>query len=194
MKYTGIETALSNYHKTIHLTINEGPVGWNLIWTSYEGFTFSTYYIYRGSAMNSLELLDSISSSFTSYTDINPPLGPLYYAIEIINEDGCFPDRDNDYSRSRSNVQFNGVTGLEDIDESIINIFPNPARNILNIQLNENMGETLIFITDTQGKTMLSEQLHHGSNEVSIDALSPGVYILQIEYAQNKLIRKLIVQ
>ncbi len=51
----GNETSLSEYHKTIHLTINRG-IGntWNLLWDKYEGFEFSTYQIYRGSSKGSL--------------------------------------------------------------------------------------------------------------------------------------------
>ncbi len=47
----GILSSLSTYHKTIHLTINQG-VGstWNLLWNNYEGFTFGTFNIYRGTA------------------------------------------------------------------------------------------------------------------------------------------------
>jgi PKD repeat protein len=190
---SGVETSLSNYHKTMHLIINEGPIAWNLIWSPYEGFPFGTYYIYRGTTQNSLELFDSISSSFTSYTDINPPMGPLYYAIEIFNEQGCFPSRDNGYGRSRSNVQFNGVMGFEETTTTGVSIYPNPARDVLNIQLEGNKTEALLTIYNTQGKTMVSKQIQQDNTAISMDDLAPGVYIIRLEYGQNVLIRRMVV-
>ena len=190
---SGTETPLSNHHKTIHLSINQGPAGWNLIWSPYEGITFSTYYIYRGNEPGALVLLDSISGSFTSYTDINPPVGPLYYAIEILNEAGCFPTRDDSHNRSRSNVQYNGVVGFEDYSETSISIFPNPACEVLNIQLAGNNTDALLSIFDAQGMRKATRQIQQKNTAIPIDDLIPGVYMIRLEYGQNVLIRKLVV-
>jgi PKD repeat protein len=191
--YMGTETPLSNYHRTIHLTINEGPTGWNLIWSPYEGIPFSTYYIYRGTTGDNLVLLDSLSGSFTTYTDINPPLGPLYYAIEIVSEAGCNPGRDGEYDRSRSNVQYNGVVGLEENNETGISIYPNPARDILNIHLEENNVDALIVIYDAQGKKIVSKRIHRENTAIDLEDLDPGIYIIRLEYDQKLLTRKLVV-
>ncbi len=192
---TDIETALSNYHRTIHLTINQGPTGWNLIWSPYEGFPFSTYYIYRGMYPNSLFLIDSISSSFTSYTDINPPSGPLYYAIEIVNEDGCYPSRDGGYNRSRSNIQYNGVVGMVDLAETGFKIYPNPAKDKLYIQF-DGVGHNIdaeVTIYDLNGKAMILKQIVSKKNSISLSNLRPGVYIVWVKSDQTLLTRKLII-
>jgi len=107
-------TLLSQYHKTIHLTINAGLNGsWNLIWDGYQGFPFSTYRIYRGVSINNMSLLTQLPSSATSYTDLNPPSGMVYYQIEIIKATGCYPDTvmnkaNTNYNISRSNTANNG--------------------------------------------------------------------------------------
>ncbi|MEI6817715.1 MAG: hypothetical protein WCL14_13985, partial [Bacteroidota bacterium] len=56
-------------HKTIHLTVNQG-IGnsWNLIWDAYEGISFPTYYILRGTVPNNLSVLDSVQSTIFTYT------------------------------------------------------------------------------------------------------------------------------
>ena len=106
-------TLLGNFHKTIHLTINAGLNGsWNLIWDGYEGFAFSTYRIYRGTNTNNMSLLTQLPSSATSYTDLNPPTGTVYYQIEIIKTTGCYPDTtvakvNTNYNSSRSNTANN---------------------------------------------------------------------------------------
>jgi PKD repeat protein len=107
-------TLLSNYHKTIHLTINAGLNGsWNLIWDGYQGFNFSTYRIYRGTSTANMVLLTQLPSSSTSYTDLNPPSGTVYYQIEVIKSSGCYPDTvvskaNTNYNTSRSNTANNG--------------------------------------------------------------------------------------
>ena len=54
------ETPMSDFHKTVHLTINRG-IGnsWNLIWTPYEGMDFPSYRLYRGTTNNDLELIET---------------------------------------------------------------------------------------------------------------------------------------
>jgi PKD repeat protein len=190
----GTETDSSVSHKTIHLTINQGPTGWNLIWSPYEGFSFNTYYIYRGTSPDSLLLLDSISSNFTSFTDINPPWGPLYYAIEILKEAGCFPVRDNDYNKSRSNIQYNGVTGISDIPDAGISIFPNPANEILNIQLlpSTDISGTELSIYNLNGKTVLSLQINSAKTSVSIKGMKPGIYFIRINSTNSVFVKKLV--
>jgi hypothetical protein len=191
----GYETALSDYHRTIHLTINQGPTGWNLIWSPYEGFPFNTYYIYRGTYPESLTLIDSISGSFTSYTDINPPWGPLYYAIEIVNEAGCYPGRDDGYNMSRSNIQYNGVVGIPDHPETGIRIYPNPVSDQLYIQLEGVDPKTVVEITvcDIQGKVLISRQIETEKSNINLNMLRPGIYVIQINYNHALLTKKLIV-
>ncbi len=106
-------TLLSDHHKTIHLTINAGLNGsWNLIWDGYQGFSFSTYRIYRGTNAQNLMLLTQLPSTATSYTDLNPPSGNVFYQIEVIKNSGCYPDTiakaNTNYNSSRSNTANNG--------------------------------------------------------------------------------------
>jgi PKD repeat protein len=107
-------TLLGNFHKTIHLTINAGLNGsWNLIWDGYQGFQFNTYRIYRGTNTNNMALLTQLPSSATSYTDLNPPSGTVYYQIEVLKNTGCYPDTtfakaNTNYNSSRSNTANNG--------------------------------------------------------------------------------------
>jgi PKD repeat protein len=107
-------TLLSDFHKTIHLTINAGLNGsWNLIWDGYQGFPFGTYRIYRGTTASNMSLLTQLPSTATSYTDLNPPSGTVFYQIEVIKNNGCYPDTiyskaNTNYNTSRSNTANNG--------------------------------------------------------------------------------------
>ena len=110
----GAITLMSTYHKTIHLTINAGLNGsWNLIWDGYTGFQFGSYRIYRGTSTSNMSLLTQLPSTSTSYTDLNPPSGQVYYQIEVVKSGGCYPDStfakaNTNYNVSRSNTANNG--------------------------------------------------------------------------------------
>ena len=110
-------TLMSNYHKTIHLTINAGLNGaWNLIWDGYHGFNYSSYRIYRGTNSNNMNLIAQLPSTASSFTDLYPPPGTLYYQIEVISPHDCYPDSvytkgTTNYHTSRSNHANNsGIT------------------------------------------------------------------------------------
>ncbi|MFC2114600.1 PKD domain-containing protein [Bacteroidota bacterium] len=88
----GIESAPSVRHKTIHLSANTGTSGENnLIWSHYEGFPFSSYKIYRGTKPTNLTLLDSVPSNLNSYSDLTPPSGLVFYQVNVVKYDTCFP-------------------------------------------------------------------------------------------------------
>lgn len=80
------ESDRSAAHTPIHVMINRGlGDSWNLIWTRYEGVTVDSYRILRGNSPESLAMINEVSGNITSFCDVNPPAGPLFYAVEIIN-------------------------------------------------------------------------------------------------------------
>jgi trimeric autotransporter adhesin len=109
----GIESDLSDVHKTMHLTINLGlNNSINLIWDHYVGFSFNTYYIYRYTNSTGWEALDSIPSSNTSFTDLTPPSlsNDLKYIVEARHPDGCTATKAaENHNSSRSNVSQKAV-------------------------------------------------------------------------------------
>lgn len=109
----GGETPMSPLHKSIHLTINRG-IGnsWNLIWSDYEGFEFSSYKLYRGTANNNLQLIQTMPSNMNSYTDYPSADEALFYQIEVVLPDdhNCLRHtRDITYTGARSNIVYNGL-------------------------------------------------------------------------------------
>ena len=102
----GGESPMSEYHKTMHLTINQG-IGstWNLIWSHYEGFDFGTYRIYRGTMPSNMTMIGEVPSNLNSYTDNTAEEDEgFYYQVEVIRNTRS---RDAEIS-SRSNIVDNG--------------------------------------------------------------------------------------
>lgn len=201
----GTITLLSSFHKTIHLTINQG-VGnsWNLLWNHYEGFTYGTYNIYRGTTSLNMTLLTSLASTNSSYTDLSPPIGYVYYQIEAINPSGCNPTtRMVNYAASRSNVVDNGgtvITGFEDFSQNnLFTLFPNPATNDLTILFNNitSGGIRTIEITNPLGQIIISKQVNVNSNgfseHIDITDISNGIYFVKINDGRAEAVERVII-
>jgi hypothetical protein len=177
----GAQTPLSGFHKTIHLTINQGVGGaWNLIWSHYEGINFGSYNIYRGTAPNSMVLLTSIQSNLNSYTDLTAPVGNIYYQIEIINPNICTPSKSTNYSSSKSNVVTNNSIGINEVNNTLFKVFPNPANKEINILTDSrNVGSPFELI-DFTGRKVLSGKIESENSRINIEGISTGNYLLNI--------------
>jgi hypothetical protein len=108
----GNESAPSRIHKTMHLTVNKGVnESVNLIWDHYLGFDFKSYNIYRGTKPDSMVLIDSIQNNLTSFTDVNPPGGVVFYQVAVVKKDTCYPTilraqtTSGPFSQSLSNIK-----------------------------------------------------------------------------------------
>ena len=111
----GNESGLSSSHKTMHLTINQGVGSTiNLIWSHYEGTSFGTYRIYRGTKADSLDLIDSIQSSLNSYTDLNPPKGIVYYQVSMVKPDVCYPEQTRAITTKNTGPFSQSISNMKD--------------------------------------------------------------------------------
>jgi hypothetical protein len=70
-------------------------------------------------------------------------------------------------------------------------IYPNPAGDFLNIQVKDDLKGSEFFISDQTGRNILDGRLINDVNTLSVSALTPGWYILNIG-GQNRLNYKLI--
>jgi len=199
----GHESPMSAHHKTIHLTVNQGPNStWNLIWSHYEGFNFLTYKIYRGFSPTALFLIDSIQSNLNSWTDLTPPGGTIYYAVKAVNPGTCSPSNLftlPEFSSSFSNVYSPNAVNVDELallDQSL-SIAPNPGDGLFNLSFSGNSADVLVTVTDAVGRMVYSEKLgnvygSHRSQLNLIDA-APGIYYAVLTTEKGKVMRKLIV-
>ena len=203
----GLESPLSNYHKTMHLAINKGiGTTWNLSWEAYEGFIVSTYNIYRGTTQTNLTFLGSTSGSNTQYNDLNAPSGDIYYQLEIISPNYVHPtkapnslqntkDEGNglsnsllSYTSSRSNIATNIVNGNNELGETKINIYPNPVKKELRVTFE---GGSTFEILNMMGQVIYNGNLIK-SSIVQTSNLSSGIYLIKFKIGKTFEYRKII--
>lgn len=106
-------------------------------------------------------------SAYTGY-DLNPVMGWNYYRLKIIDRSGSYF-----YSPVRP-VRFD--KGLEQVK-----LFPNPASDVLNIQLPSSyVNESIINIYGVDGKFMVSRKPSANIVVLNVLPLPSGTYIIQI--------------
>ncbi len=84
----------------------------------------------------------------------------------------------------------NSGSGIEDIVENEINIYPNPANDILTIE--GNVGKTRVEFYDNNGRQVKSV-LIQSTSQINIGDLASGVYYLRI-YSNGKVINKQLIK
>jgi photosystem II stability/assembly factor-like uncharacterized protein len=180
-------------HNPVHLAINQG-IGnsWNLIWNQYFGAPVITYNIYRGTSSDNLQLLTSVSSGITQYTDLNAPTGDITYQIEALLDVDC--SLSPNAGPSLSNVAKYSPIGMQE-EETIsgFNISNNPVCEQFSITGNNTTQISAVRLVSLRGE-MVATWDHPTTASFNISGLSSGMYILKIDLKDNPqtIIRKLI--
>lgn len=189
----GNESPKSSYHKTIHLQVSPGITGFNLNWNPYEGFTFYTYRIHRKLAGSQWELIDSIASDETSYTDLYITSGLATYYIEVIRYAPCNPSlKHAEYESVVSNPGSSAPLGIAENSETTIVVFPNPVNQKLNIVFPEyGQWSYNLELFSIDGRKHMEWNLNNSIAEMDLSGLSTGIYILKIKGNHTLVVRKI---
>lgn len=179
---SGNESEKSSYHKTIHLEVSPGVQGFNLIWNTYEGFSFYTYKIHRKLNTGAWQLIDSIASDLTSYTDPYTSSGLVTYYIEVIRYAPCNPSmKSGGYESVVSNTMTTAPLGIVEINASRVMVYPNPAQQKIKVILPSPMdvcGHLEIYSVD--GRKFLEQSLCQLKTELDISTFPSGIYFVRI--------------
>lgn len=203
----GLETDLSDYHKTMHLSINKGVgAAWNLIWESYEGYTVSTYNIYRGTSVNNVTQIGTLSGNNNQFSDFSAPAGDVYYQVEAIKSGASAIKAVNNVESlitvtetSRSNIATNvsGSSGINELREisDLITIYPNPTSSKFDFSVKMDMnGESNYFIYNMLGAIVQTDRIVANKQRITLDNLPNGIYTFVVKSERMTGSRKLIIQ
>jgi hypothetical protein len=99
------------------------------------------------------------------------------------------------YNGYAQNFNLNAQTGISTTERNVgISIFPNPASNILNLQMREDHPELKLTIADQRGRIVKSKTIAANTLNkllpLNIQNLVPGVYILQLKGVGIKISKK----
>lgn len=196
----GNEAELSDPHKTIHLTSNQGISGEvNLIWDHYSGFAYDTYYIHRYHPSTGWMKIDSVGALNISYTDLTPPDDSnMVYVVEVVPPSTCTAFKVQDHNSSRSNKSAINMPGgpddlgMESTGDASLSIYPNPTSGLVQLLYSNVISELRIY--DLSGQLVYRQ--NNAANTLTVDCASfaRGVYTVQVTTENGILYSKLVKQ
>ncbi|WP_033961397.1 T9SS type A sorting domain-containing protein [Psychroserpens jangbogonensis] len=115
---------------------------------------------------------DVIPNTAAIYFDFNAPVITNRFETEFVDD-----------ALSVSEFDFNGF-----------NMYPNPAKDVLNIKLN-NITKANLSIYDIQGKLVLEHSISEEQNfELNVSDLQSGMYFVKLNTETRSIVKKLIIE
>lgn len=196
--------AMSLFHNTIYANQTAGTFNWNHY--QIEGQTtplpqLSAYLLERdNNNTGTWAVIGGVAGSQTSVTDpsyVSYPNGR--WRISTSWSINCDPTRAS-INTTRSNIKHTAIaTGLtsEELNGSVL-LYPNPANDIITIELSEQIQKATIKITNAIGQTVYEETIISTASSktlknIMINNYAKGVYTVSIENNGIKTNKKLIV-
>jgi len=85
------------------------------------------------------------------------------------------------------------VSGIGEVKAGRLKVYPNPARDVLNIELSENTGEASLALFSVTGQQLLYMPLYSSSEKIQIGYLPPGLYLAKLTNSDGTVSTQKIV-
>lgn len=193
----GVESEISEHHKTIHLVINQGlGTTYNLSWDSYEGFTYPSFKVYRYTSFDGWNLIATMPTNLFTYSDTPPSEDQLTYIVVVDAPQLCSTTKAQDFNTTRSNkdrAALSTSTGLNEILEQQFEIYPVPSNGDITIS-NTSNGNVSVELMDETGRIIETFTVQPGTQTKNFQALANGVYYLNIQQNEVVVRKQIIIQ
>ena len=102
----------------------------------------------------------------------------------------------NAYTSQYGNIEdysviFNPTASLQDHKIGAVRIYPNPAKNIINIKNTSNKDITTVTIFDILGRSVYSGS---STDKISLNNLENGVYLIKLDFNNSTSIVKRFIK
>jgi hypothetical protein len=84
------------------------------------------------------------------------------------------------------------ITGIAEMNNSLIQVYPNPAKDIIRITNIDNIQIESISLFDLKGQKL--REFEKTETELDISGISTGIYLLKLTYENRKEIRKIMIE
>jgi len=190
-----VESILSEYHNTVYLT----HTGANFNWTPYQVENNTTpvasYDVYRDdNSTGSFNLIGNTTGNQFGYTDNQYSNFPnaSYYVEASMSSGICNPTRN--FTGARSNTNHIGTLGIQQLNKHSINVYPNPANDIIYVTLHDAslINNTTIEIYNAIGNLVLTQKSYSENTSIIINSLTKGIYTVRVISDNKQTVNRII--
>lgn len=137
------------------------------------------------------------TETMNEYTEINiefsNPLEPCDTLSIVVLSGGMNPSTATELYIDDISVDFNLNSMVSLYDKNALSVYPNPAHDQLNIQINsENVGTYQLM--DLTGKVLREGRVEGGRETLDVSRMTPGMYMLKLHQDGLFMTRKVVVR
>ena len=195
----GNESDLSLYHNSIHLQyLGLGNFQWTPYAIENTPNQVASYNFYRDdNGTGNFQLLNVVSGGNQTYTDVNYAAFPsALYRVDVnwLNGNECTATRAN-INTSRSNTKGTvaaPVDGLLELYGSMVQLYPNPATQVTQLQLPTQLVGSTVTLTNAVGQVMTTLVATNTTLELDLGTYANGLYVVKIATNSGVITKKLV--
>lgn len=125
------------------------------------------------------------STTVSSTLAVSPTITSSYSVVGTTSV-GCVFD-------AAITVSVNACTGVGEVNNfDFVKIYPNPVRNILNLELENETSNCKILLFNTLNVLLFSKDITTATEQINIDFLPSGLYYLRVEREKTTFIYKIV--
>ncbi len=150
-----------------------------LTWDPPTGKDLTGYNVYYSLNGGDFDILESTTE--TSYIIASPGDGLHSYYITAVYDDG-----ESDPTNTLEIL----LTGSDELYSESINVFPNPASDILYLKSDESITSVKVF--NYTGQVVMNKSIDNRSYKLDVSQLQDGIYFLIMEIGEKSVSRQII--
>jgi poly(3-hydroxybutyrate) depolymerase len=175
--------SISNHNDSIIPYIGGASVvGATFLPAESAAFTIATYNGYAGSILTTGTVIGTGPTAITEFS---------YLSGDVVHLKGSAQHQANSTQKDYISTYFSDcdpVVGMEESILSTIEVYPNPANNILNLKATTSLVGMNYEVCDHLGRTRLSGKIQSENTGIDLTNLAKGMYYLTIEGDVNQVI------
>lgn len=101
----------------------------------------------------------------------------------------------NDYGTNtlvKTGYIYVGGVGINELNANSVSIFPNPAKDVMTIQANDNIKEIQVY--NVAGQIVFSQQVNAKTTTINVSGLTTGIYNLKALLNGGTINKKVVIQ
>lgn len=118
-----------------------------------------------------------------SFVDQNPVLGHNYYRIRQVDENG------SDYFTDVMSVEYSQRAAF-DLE---FKVYPNPATDILNIEIPDNGTQVDVIVRDLVGRPVFTANSVQGVLQINVGDYHRGVYLIEFRNGSKRVVSRIVM-
>jgi len=198
---------LGPYHTTLYCLQNISNYGWNFydIEGSGSGMVNEYKLLRDDNSLNQWHAIDSVSGSTNATTDPNALAFPnadwrliTKWSLSCTTT-GKYGNNETQATivKSKSNITNNKMSGINTLNVSWLNLFPNPTTNKVVLRLNFPLAQnSMLKIYNMLGGEVMQVVLPAGKDEleINVSGLPGGMYVAELNNSFMKVNKRLAIE